>query len=201
MRKVILTFSLFFLLLATPSYTLAIYPNPWRSITPSATKEGVLERLEIRKELREQKREEIKDLIKERKATISSRLAELRRVRIRFYFGRLVRRLEAAINRLERLIERIESRLEKFEQEDEDLDTTSIHENLNEAKHLLDESRANIEASSDNLESVLDSENPHASFSIIRDIIKDIKENLIEVHRILVHVIGDIKGLRTGQSS
>jgi hypothetical protein len=48
------------------------------------------------------------------------------------------------------------------------------------------------------VESFLDNDDPKTAFAEVREIIQQIKVNLIEVHRTLVHVIGDIKGLRVG---
>lgn len=172
---------------------LAISPRPL-----TATKEGILKRYEVQQELREQKREEIREKIEQRKATIAARLKQVRRERIRHFFGLLSRRLKAAILRLERLITRIESRLAKIEEDNEDIDTTSIKENVDEAKTLLENAKAKLAAAEDSLESVLDSEDPKQAFSVIRETIREIVQLLIEARRILIHVIGDIKGLRVG---
>lgn len=203
MKKLLISITVFILLIITSSNAFALYPRPSRAVTPSATREGALERIEIRKELKEQKLQEIQERIQEKKATIAARLAETRKERVRFFFGRLNRRLEAAIDRLEILIERIESRVAIIEEEDEDedIDTSSIKGKLEEAKALLDEARASLAAAESSLENALSSDDPMGAFAIIRETIQEIKNDLIEVHRILVHVIGDIKGLRVGQSS
>lgn len=172
---------------------LAIYPRPW-----PATKEGLLKRYEVQQELREQTREEIREKIEQKKATIAARLKQVRRERIRHFFGLLARRLKAAISRLEILITRIESRLAIIEENNEDIDTTSIKEDIAEVKDLLDNANAKLAATEDNLESFLNSEDPKQAFSVIKETIREIIELLIEARRILVHVIGDIKGLRVG---
>lgn len=180
-------------------------------ISPSDIVEGenvpVLETKERRVELRElrqnviEKREIIRERIQKKRATIAARLAEKRKERIRAFFERLVTRIQAAINRLEKLIGRIESRLSKIEEVDEDIDTAPIRETLDEAKGKLAEASAALSEAKTSLEDILSSDNPKEMFTDVRDLIKGIKQQLVEVHRLLVHVIGDIKGLRVGQRS
>lgn len=134
----------------------------------------------------------------EKRATIAARFTEIRRQRITNFFNRLIKRLESAIARLEKLIERIESRIAKIEEEEEDLATGPITEQVNEAKAMLADAKADLEATKDNFEALLDSDEPKEVFNEVRGNIIDIKDALVEVHRILVNVIGDIKGLRVG---
>jgi len=195
MKKLFLSGFIAFLLLITPRNVSALDSNPQSFLAP-ATKEGVLERLEMQKELREQMREEIKEQIQERKATIEARLAESRKNRVRFFFARLFRRLKAAVARLERLIKRIESRLAKIEEINEDIDTSPIKDQLEEAKGLLEEAEMLLLGAEDNLEEVLSAEDPKQAFEVIRSTIHEAKDLLIDAHGILVKVIGDIKGLK-----
>ena len=162
-------------------------------------KTEIQQRIEERKQLLETKREEIRNKIQIRKATVSAKLQEKRKVRIRQYFNNMVSRLDAVINRLEKLISRIEGRLEKIEGQDEEIDTSLVHGDLEEAKALLDQAKADLEAAKAELETFLDADDPKSAFQAIRSTIKDVTKNLKEVHNILVHVIGDIKGLRIGQ--
>jgi hypothetical protein len=155
-------------------------------------------RIELRRELSETRREEIKQRILDKRATVSARLQEQRKVRIRNLFSLMVRRLNAAIERLDGLIVRIESRLTKIESENPDLDTTSIHSELESAKSKLNEAKANLDAAEASLPDVLSSQDPKQSFTILRETITDVKNQLIEIHRILAKLIGDIRGLRIG---
>lgn len=134
-------------------------------------------------------REQVQVRNEERRAT---------RERIRNFFNRLVKRLEAAIVRLERLITRIESRIAKIEAADEDIDTSPITEQVNEAKAKLEGAETELQEVKDVFESLLTSDDPKEDFETVREKIMNIKEDLIEIHRILVHVVGDIKGLRVG---
>ena len=146
-------------------------------------------------------REQVQAKNEERKATIAARLTEVRRERIRNFFNRLVKRLEAAIIRLERLITRIESRIAKIEAADEDIDTSPITEQVNDAKVKLGDAKTELQEVKDVFESLLTSDDPKEVFETVREKIMNIKEDLIEIHRILVHVVGDIKGLRVGATS
>ena len=146
-----------------------------------------------------EKRETIRERIQERQATMAARLAEQKRERVRTFFGRLTQRFQAAINRLERLITRMESRLAKIEENDEEIETKEIRENLDEAKDKLAEASAALSEAKTSVEDILNGDNPQEMFQEVRDLLKGIKDELIEVHRILVQVIGEMKGLRVGQ--
>ena len=45
---------------------------------------------------------------------------------------------------------------------------------------------------------MLENDDPKEAFLVIKNTIKEIKSDLVEVHQLLVHLIGDIKGLRVG---
>lgn len=146
-------------------------------------------------------REEAQVRNAERRATIAANLTEIRRERITNFFERMVKRLGAAITRLERLITRIESRIAKIGEADGDIDTAPITEDINEAKALLEEAKTDLQAAEDGFIAFLEATEPKEAFKLVRENISSVKQKLIEVHRILVHVIGDLKGLRVGQSS
>ena len=175
-------------------------PSPPRNIMPpkdfeqklatrEARREEIRQRIEERIQIRTQLREE-------RRATREARLAETRKARITAFFDRLTRRLEALLERLSILISRIESRLDKITQAGEDIDTTSVEADIQEAKDLLAETEDLLNVLE--VETFLENDDPKAAFAEVKERIQQIKMNLIEVHRILVHVIGDIKGLRIG---
>ena len=145
-------------------------------------------------------RDQVQTRNEERKATIAARLTEIRRARIRNFFNRLTRRLEAAIDRLEKLITRIESRIAKIEEADNDIDTGPVTEQVNDAKAKLASAKADLQEVKDTFETLLTADEPREVFETVRDKITNIKDAIIEVHRLLVHVIGDIKGLRVGPS-
>jgi archaellum component FlaC len=162
----------------------------------------VQEKLEEKKQKILEKRETIRERIEEKKASIAARLEERRKVRIRAYWQQLNTRLLAVVNRLRVLIDRIESRLAKIEDENEELkvEIDDIYDQVDVAKETLNETEIDIQAATESMELVLASDNPKQAFEEIRAIIKEAKENLVDVHRTLVHVIGDIKGLRVGTS-
>lgn len=167
--------------------------------TPSAKRVEVQQRIEEKRLAQEQKRQEIRERIETKKATKSAQLSQKKRERVENYWERLNKRLLAVILRLERLITRIESRLDKIASEEGDIDVADIQEQLGDASLLLVQAKLDLELANDSLEEVLLADDPKEAFIAIKDTIKEIKESLIETHRILVHVIGDIKGLRVGQ--
>lgn len=162
-----------------------------------AKREEIQARKVEQQEQRVLKREEIMARIETKKATAAAKLQEKRQERIMAYYGNLSKRITATIARIEKLIERIETRLASIE-EDSGVDVTFIESQLADAKELLDQASASLLAANDTLEVVLESEDPKEAFALTRETVKEIKNNLKEVHQILVHVIGDIKGLRVG---
>lgn len=148
---------------------------------------------------REEKMMELKERIEEKKASVSARLEERKRVRVEGFWQKLTTRLSAAVDRLDMLIQRIESRLSTIEQNNPDEDTTDIHEQLDQARNDLADAKTKLSALDEIAQEALGSENPKDAFEVVRESIKEVKELLVEVHRTLVHVIGDVRGLRVGQ--
>lgn len=192
-----------FLIILLPFFFLVVNPvcaqnnqSVSSTVTPVQVREQNLEELRVRLQ---EKIEEQQQIREENRVTIRARLSEMRQERIRFFFGRLTIRFEAAINRLERLIARIETRLDRIEASDEEVDSTAIREEVEEAKRKLEEARVALAEAKESLEGILSAEDPKTAFEDVRDLIGGIKEELKEVHQILVQVIGDIKGLRVGQ--
>lgn len=132
-------------------------------------------------------------------ATTQAFLSQRKQEIIRSHFNRVTRRLEAAVNRLYLLINRIESRVAKIEAVDESLDTELIKADIASAKEKLDQATIQLGNVKTKMEEVIDSETPKEDFVEVREMVSEIRENLIGVHQILVKVIGDIKGLRVGE--
>lgn len=210
MVKVIKTFFLStfaFLVVANPTYAQNSSPSPEASMP---TQRFIQEREERKEILREKieahkvevtaKKEQLRGEREARVASHEAKLTEARKVRAREHYGRLYTRLSAAITRLNTLITRIEARLEIIKEENKDIDTTTVEAEIASAKSLLLDAQMDLEAASDNFEEVLESDDPKATFQLIKDTVMDLKSKLVEVHRILVSVIGDIKGLRVGNT-
>ncbi|MCX6724856.1 MAG: hypothetical protein NTV20_02025, partial [Candidatus Shapirobacteria bacterium] len=144
---------------------------------------------------------QVKEKIQERVATIEARLGARKKEIIRNYFTVMTRRLEAAINRLNRLITRIDSRIAKIEANNKDINTEPIKKDIQKAKDKLLLAPNKLNEAKIKIDGLLESNTPKESFAEVRDIIKEIKQDLIDIHQILVKVIGDIKGLRVGTTS
>ena len=145
--------------------------------------------------------------VAEREASREARrvaLTEQGMARIREFLARVNTRFQAAINRLANLIERIEARLVKFSEENPDVDLSQIEADLGEAKTLLAETEAEFEELKASLpgmvEEMFESDNPREFFMQIKEAYSGIRTNLVEVHTMLAHIIGDIKGLRIGNT-
>jgi len=193
--KKALIFITVFIGLTTIFETSFVYAAP--TLTRDEKKDEIQARLEERKQLIQEKKEEIRLRIEQKRATRQAQLTERKQERVRTYFGRLAGRFDAVITRLEILIERIESRVAKLSESGE-IDTSDVEEQLAEAKELLNEAEADLQAAVDSLDEVLDANDPKAAFEVMRETITTLKSKLKEVHSILVHTIGDIKGLREG---
>ena len=166
-------------------------------ISKAEREEMIQAKLELRKQVVYEKKEEIKLRIEQKRATRQAQLTERKQERVRLYFGRLNGRFEAVIARLEVLIERIESRIEKLS-ENPNIDTGDVEDQLLEANDLLSEVEAELEAANGSLEEVLGANDPKMAFEVMKDTILNLKSKLKDVHGILVHVIGDIRGLHEG---
>ncbi|HLE48632.1 MAG TPA: hypothetical protein VI819_01170 [Patescibacteria group bacterium] len=160
----------------------------------------VQDKIQQKLELREQKLKMIEERFQERKASRSAMLQETRIKIIRKYYASMAVRIEAMIKRLETLTSRIESRLAKVDELNKPTDVAMIQVELDKAKALLKETKTLLDSSNTMMEEVLKSSDPKQAFLVVRENFKDIKNNLKEVHLILVKVIGKVAGLRVGQS-
>ncbi len=166
-------------------------------ITPKISVSQTEQRIE-KQEMLKKLKAQVAEKREIKKASIAAKLTEKRRVNVERFWQQMVRRLEAAIDRLDRLVQRIESRVDKLQESNPDVNTSAIESQLSEAKTKLGTAKAKLAALSEVVETALDSESPKDAFGVVSTGIKDVKKLLKEVHTILVHVIGDVKGLRVG---
>lgn len=164
-------------MLLTPGITLAQYNESPRPATRS---------------------KEVREKAKEGRATQEAQVKEKRRERMSGFAQRMTIRMEKAIERLERLTSRIQSRIDKIKAEGQDV--SSIQNKLDSAKTKLATSKTDLQSAKAELESVITSDNPKEAFSRVRSKIQGIKRQIVEVHRALTSLIGDIKGLKVGQN-
>lgn len=137
----------------------------------------------------------------EKIASIEAKLNVRKKEIISNHFLRMTKRLEAAINRLNRLITRIESRITKIETNNENIKTEPIKKDIKKAKDKLLLATNKLNEAKIKIDDVLQNNTPKEAFAEVRNMIQEIKKDLVEVHRLLVKVIGDIKGLRVGNSA
>ncbi|MBI2405706.1 hypothetical protein HYV21_01485 [Candidatus Microgenomates bacterium] len=198
MKKVLAVLSFFVFLTGVVATNAIASENRGRGFSlfgsDDATPPGLLHALTRTPNPRAQ---EARERVETRLATLSAQLAERRKELIRKFFNRMVERIEAAIERLERLIGRIERRIAKLEAAGEDM--TDVKNQVNDAKTKLGNAKDDLQDAKDGLEDILSSNDPKAAFKEVGQTIRAVVRQLVEVHRILVHVIGDIKGLRVGQ--
>lgn len=157
--------------------------------TPSVTPKG------------QQVRQDVKARVAQKKVERAAALTEQRQLKIKTFFERMIKRFEAAIERLEKLIDRIETRMDKIKTEDPSVDLSDEEDQLNDAKEKLNDAKDKMQGLKDEFDTLLGSNEPKVIFKQVGKDLRDLKQDLVEVHRILVHIIGDIKGLRVGQGS
>lgn len=181
MRKTILLFGLITFFLFSPTSGFAVSPDRLPSRPPrpaekilrakNATSSGKLQQ-------------------------VGAKLTEKKRNLIRAYFERMLKRIEAAVTRLERLISRLESRIKKLETEGKN--TVAVETQLGKAKEDLTKTKADLVAARQTIDQMLKNDHPQADFIQVRNLVKTIKTDLVALHRLLVHLIGDVQGLRVG---
>ncbi|KKR10158.1 MAG: hypothetical protein UT39_C0022G0012 [Candidatus Woesebacteria bacterium GW2011_GWA1_39_21] len=191
MRKVTAILSLF-VLLTLPS---TVYAEGNTVKTSVTTK--IQERIEAREEQLQQIRDRLEARVQTRTATREARLNQLKQNLIKKYYSNMSQRLWATISRLETLIQRIDARVMILE-DSSDLDLTSQKSDVVKAESLLSDTKALLTSSDGMIESVVTSNNPKDAYSILRSNISDIKNNLKQIHLLLVKVLGDLAGLRVG---
>jgi hypothetical protein len=192
MKRALFFLFAIFVSLSIPSLVKAKPPQ-----SQALKRASIQQRIEEKKQLIQQKREEIRQRIAIKKATRSAQISSARRIRIRAFWDRLDARFQATITRLEKLITRIESRISIINAYDSNINTDYVEAQLSIAKEMLSEARIELEAASEHVDDILSSQDPKTSFEIIKDSVLQIKMDLKEVHQILVHTIGNIKGLRS----
>ena len=131
-----------------------------------------------------------------RRAEVTTKISTLRRERVRTFWGRMVTRIEAMITRLGTLIDRMERRIAVIEASGEELDIAEAKADVAEAKGLLATAKVSLETVKDDIEEVIGSAEPKEALQEVITSIQGIKKNLLEIHRLLVQAIGEIKGLR-----
>lgn len=201
MKRTILTLATY-LTLTLPVSAKAVSQITTTIESNGPVRQEIEQRIEERAEAKQTemllKREEIRNRIETKKATQAAKLQLMQKERIRSYYSRLSTRIHAYIDRLQTLLDRIQVRINSIEQDNE-VDLSDIQAELDKAQELLNDSIAEIKVLDENLEEILDSENPKYEFGIfIKEGIVSIKTNLLEIHSILVHTIGQVQGLRIG---
>ncbi len=197
-RILFISFLILISLTFSPNASYALISTSEENTYRNQLKERVNENLTQSENIRAEIQERIQERIKEKRATQESKLTQLRKEKIRKYWNLMEKRISATIERLNKLITRIESRIVKIKEENTDIDTSKVEPEIDKAKDLLSDTQKLLNETSENIDVILESENPKIAFEILREKVQEIKKNLIKVHNILVHIIGDIKGLRVG---
>lgn len=196
----------FFLLLIIPSFVLADDDTNVDVTTNDASVEVTVRnqvnttesaRQEIRQQIRSD-REEMRQEMEQKREEIREKISTARKLRINNFFDRSVARVEALITRLENLISRMESRIAKIKEADPTADTSSAEEDIAEAKTKIAEAKDKLAEAQTELETTLESDTPREEFKAVIELFQGIRSDLQDVHTLLTHAIGELKGLRIG---
>lgn len=197
--KYILALVVCLFLLVVPA---SAYAERDASQTAKPTKiENLQQKRQEQQLLVQQKKDALREKLQEKKATREAKLTAVKQERIKSFWEKLYKRLLAHVSRLEKLIERMEARLAKIKSTNPTTNTTSIENQLGKAKDLLEDTKLKLEEANNQIDEVISSGDPKEAFKKVRAVVEEIREDLKEIHKILVHEIGSLKGLRVGDKS
>ena len=152
-------------------------------------------REELKSKLQD-RREELKKMAQGKREEAKKRIEEKQQEKIKQAYLKLTEKVNKIVSRFEELIVKIEARLDKLS---ETQDVSSIQAEVERAKDKIAQVKADL-ASLEGLGSdVASSSDPKSSYATSRQMFQEVKKELDEVHKILVGVIGEIKGLRVGE--
>lgn len=151
------------------------------------------DKLDEAKKRVEEKREELKDKANVKREEVKKRVAEKKRDSVKRLVSKTIERLTSTVAKMEKLAGRLQGHINKFEEKG--ADTSKAQTQLDEATAKLAEAKGAISALKGTQEDLVASNDPKTYFTGLRDEIKNIKEILVEAHRLLGSSMGEIKGL------
>lgn len=143
----------------------------------------------------EDKREELKKEVQGKREEAKKKIEVKRQEKIGQAYQKLTEKVNKIALRFEELIVKVESRLDKLS---ETQDVSSVQAQVESAKDKIAQAKADLASLEGIGSDVASSSNPKSSFATSRQMFQDVKKELDEAHKILVSVIGDIKGLMIG---
>jgi len=190
------------LLLLTALPVLAVGEAQVNSVRQETQEEAMMgENNGVNQAVRQETQEEVRSGLEGKDATLINKIDARKQETIRNNFGFIVRRFQAAVNRLGKIVIRIESRIAKIEEENSKINLTAVKKELVEIKESLNKSSQQIEKAQMEMEKTLTSNSPKQAFEEIKEMTDEIKKELIKNHQALSKIIGEIKGLRLGQTT
>lgn len=145
----------------------------------------------------EERREELKDKANAKREQVKKKVAETRREALKRLTSKTIERLTTAVERMEKLSGRLQEHINKFAQKGSDTSKAQIQ--LDEATAKLAEAKGAISALQGTQDDLVSSEDPKTYFAGLKDEIKNIKQMLVEAHRLLGSSMGEIKGLSSAR--
>lgn len=145
-------------------------------------------------------RQEVKESLASREGEKKENTGEIRKSVIKNFFVNMIRRFEAAVERLNQILARIESRVAKIKSENPSIDLARIDSQIASVKTDLGNTQVKIDTLKSDFDKAIISTNPGESFKAIKEDTTEIKKDLENIKRNLSKIIGEIKGLRVGQS-
>lgn len=168
------------------------------SATSTRHKPLIAPRPGMMKEEFKERRANIASTTKERKDELKTRFEERReriaasaKERAKAHMGRVVKRLEAAVERFLKLAERIASRIEKLSAAG--IDMTKAKELLATAEAKIAEADRAVATLKSAIDAALAGENPREVFAEVKEKVRLAIEAVKEAHRALVAAIREVK--------
>ncbi|HUW21782.1 MAG TPA: hypothetical protein VMW41_03855 [Candidatus Bathyarchaeia archaeon] len=123
------------------------------------------------------------------------KIAEKTRIKIEKLFNKMIDRFEHATLKIRNILLKIESRLVKIEDNNPNANTGEIRERINLAREKIIELENAIQKTKASLDIILKSEKPEEDFALVVDLLKEVKNNLIEIRQLLMEIVQDLKSL------
>ncbi len=125
--------------------------------------------------------------------TIFGKLNDERKSAINELFSRMLTKLNSISVRLENLIEKTQQKLDQTKEDYPKANLNQAQTDLDSAKTKLDGAKVNIDNAKIQLKNIFASENPREEFFELKDLINDIKTDFVEVRKLLVKTVTQIK--------
>lgn len=137
-----------------------------------------------------------REAMQDQRKELRARLDEKRKMQISNHFGRMVKRLEAALDRQSKLGERIQSRIDKAKANGKNV--TKAQTALDKAKVMWQDAKKALDDAKAKFETLLASDDPKTVFKEVQTLIGTARDKIKGVHAAFVDAVKALKGVGEG---